>query len=93
MRDYYFVEASTAYDEIHDEDIEEEFHSLQMEINSKKNQAPTKNAVDGGAEVSEETDALSSALSNLHVRKSEAECLTEPVGTRNMSKEGGLEAA
>lgn len=60
MRDYNFVEATTTYGEIH-EDIEEEFNTLQLEINRKK----AKDAVSGEAEISEETDALSNALSNL----------------------------
>lgn len=83
---YYFVEASTTYGEIYDEDIEEEFNKLQLEINSKRNQFPAKTAVDEDAEISEETDTLCNALSNLHLRKS-------PDGNQNMSKERGLEAA
>ncbi|KAG6436692.1 hypothetical protein SASPL_101594 [Salvia splendens] len=83
------VEATTTYGEIDDEDIEEEFKTLQLELNSTK-------AVAAEAEISEETemDALSNALSNLHLKsggakKVEAECRTD----ENMSNERGLEAA
>lgn len=65
------LEATTTYGGIHDEDIEEEVNALQMEITSKKNRVPTKLPVDGSwgeAENSKETDALSNALSNLHLK-------------------------
>ncbi|KAH6787530.1 hypothetical protein C2S52_007082 [Perilla frutescens var. hirtella] len=57
------LEATTAYGEIDDDDMEEEFDALQMEINSKKNQVPPK--------IAEETDALSNAMSNLHIEEEE----------------------
>ena len=87
--DHEFVEATTTYGEIDDEDIEEEFKTLQLELNSTK-------AVAAEAEISEETetDALSNALLNLRLKsegakKVEAECCTD----ENMSNERGLEAA
>ncbi|XP_047953030.1 uncharacterized protein LOC125200052 [Salvia hispanica] len=83
------LEATTTYGEIDDEDIEEEFKTLQLELNSTK-------AVAAEAEISEETetDALSNALLNLRLKsegakKVEAECCTD----ENMSNERGLEAA
>lgn len=79
------LESTTTYGEVDDEDMEEEFNALQMEINSKKNQVP--------AEILEESDALSNALSNLHLEGETARKSIEPGGNRNKSKEGGLEAA
>lgn len=101
MCDCNFVEATTAYAEIHDEDIEEEFNTLQLEMQSEKYKVPTKIGFDssaGVAEVLEKTDALRNALSNLHLEdetamNSVAECCTEPAGNQSMSKEGNLEAA
>ncbi|KAL1544924.1 hypothetical protein AAHA92_21713 [Salvia divinorum] len=46
------LEATTTYGGIHDEDIEEEFKALQLELNSTK----VKKAVAGEAEISEETE-------------------------------------
>lgn len=88
---YHFVETTTTHGGIHDEEIEQEFDALQMEINSKKNQAVV-DVSSGEAYNTEETDYLSNALSNLHLKGeiTEAGSFTDP---QNMSKEAGLEAA
>ncbi|KAL8544743.1 hypothetical protein ACS0TY_005102 [Phlomoides rotata] len=75
---------TTAYAEIDDEDLEEDFNSLHLEIKSEENQVPT--------------DDLSNAFSNLHLKdektmNSVAECCVDDQRTRTSSKEANLEAA
>lgn len=97
-----FVESTTAYAEVDDEDIEDEFNKLQLEIGSEANQLLTKTGFDRNAglaaEVSEEADALSNALSNLNLNngaemKSPEVSHVKSVGNKSMLKEGCLEAA
>ncbi|EYU23567.1 hypothetical protein ABFS82_04G148200 [Erythranthe guttata] len=91
------LESSTSYAEVDDEDIEDEFNKLQLEIGIETNQLPTKNGFNSNA--SEETDALSNALSNLNLKNSAeidspAEYHLKSGGNKSMSKEEGcLEAA
>ncbi|KAK6118156.1 hypothetical protein DH2020_048140 [Rehmannia glutinosa] len=93
------LESTTTYTEIDDDDVEDEFNKLQLEIESEKIQVPTKTGFDSSVSaVSEKNDALSNALSNLNLRDSAvtdsvAECCMKPVSNRRMSKESSLEAA
>ncbi|KAL3652984.1 hypothetical protein CASFOL_002665 [Castilleja foliolosa] len=108
------LQSTTAYAEIEDDDVEDEFNKLQLDITSEEEgQVPTKTGFDSSssssstkrvaAEVSETADALSDALSNLHLQSAAAaaaaeECIKKPspvpVGTnKSISKERILEAA
>ncbi|PIN20113.1 hypothetical protein CDL12_07210 [Handroanthus impetiginosus] len=95
------LESTTAYVEIHDEDLEDDFNELQLEIGSEMDQVPTKAGFDSSvrvAEVSGKNDALSNALSNLNLKDeaamdSAAEHSIKPGGSKSMSEEGTLEAA
>ncbi|KAL0459841.1 UNVERIFIED_CONTAM: hypothetical protein Slati_0611300 [Sesamum latifolium] len=95
------IGSKASYTEVDDEDIEDEFCKLQLEIKGEMNQVTTETGFDrsaGPSEFLERTDALSNGLSNLNLKdgpamESEAECCLRPVGNKSMSKEGSLEAA
>ncbi|KAG8389635.1 hypothetical protein BUALT_Bualt02G0249500 [Buddleja alternifolia] len=93
------LESTTAYAEIHDEDLEDEFDKLLLEIKRETSQLPTGTRFDSSAgEVSEKTDALSNALSNLNLKDgadvdSEAECCIKPIDNQSVLEERILEAA
>ncbi|KAK4417979.1 hypothetical protein Salat_2210600 [Sesamum alatum] len=95
------IGSKTMYTQVHDEDIEDEFSKLQLEIKSEMNQVTAETGFDSPAapsEFLERTDALSIGLSNLNLKdgpatESEAECCLTPVGNKSMSEEGSLEAA
>ncbi|KAL6515870.1 hypothetical protein OROGR_019175 [Orobanche gracilis] len=86
------LESIAADAEIHDDDVEDEFNKLQLDIGSEEDQIPTKTGFLSSTGVAETTDVLSSALSNLDL-KSESEYRIKPVGDTSMSKESVLEAA
>ncbi|KAL6525850.1 hypothetical protein OROMI_030245 [Orobanche minor] len=86
------LESTAADAEIHDDDVEDEFNKLQLDIGSEEDQVPTKTGFLSSTGVAETTDVLSSALSNLDL-KSESDYHIKPVGHTSMSRESVLEAA
>lgn len=62
------IESTPSYTDVEDEDIEEEFKNLELEVGSENLQVPTsQTGVDSAVEVEalESADSLSDALSNL----------------------------
>lgn len=90
-----------ALTEIEEEDLEDEFTKLELEIESQPSQGPTKIGMGnstGIAEVSVATNALSDALSNLSLKDGAAlESVTEysvkTTSKNPVSKDANLEPA